>query len=119
MAILGDQNITITVHEKPKKDGNAFEMDTLFEQILEKLMADEKVRAAMGVWLLDTGCSDHVTNMKLIERQGEYPVTYSTANGMVKPSWCRCRRNPRGLARRSPGSRKLTEPFQRRDVSLQ
>ena len=53
-----------------KAENEILDMETLFDQILEKLMTDENVRAAMGVWLLDTGCSDHITNMKLMDARG-------------------------------------------------
>ena len=37
-------------------------------QFLSTLLKSPQVRAALGVWLLDTGCSDHITGGSLRER---------------------------------------------------
>ena len=61
-----------------------------------------KVQQALGIWLVDSGCSDHITGSDLMARTSDCKTIYATANGAVTPTGIGTAETPVG---RLPGVR--------------
>ena len=66
----------------PPPEDKADPVDAIFQVLLRS----PKVQQALGIWLVDSGCSDHITGGELATRTADCKTAYATASGTVTPS---------------------------------